>query len=121
MNPVLHNISTTGNAWFYRLLMWREKHIKEKNFVLFLALIVGIVCGFAALALTGQRHYISSSLLLNIDITGGNYLYLVYPLIGILIVSCYVRYVVRDDISHGVTKVLFAISQNKSRLKPPNC
>ena len=121
MNPVLHNISTTGNAWFYRLLMWREKHIKEKNFVLFLALIVGIVCGFAALAFKWLIHYISSSLLLNIDITGGNYLYLVYPLIGILIVSCYVRYVVRDDISHGVTKVLFAISQNKSRLKPHNC
>ncbi|MDE5704824.1 chloride channel protein [Muribaculum sp.] len=121
MNPVLHNISTTGNAWFYRMLMWREKHIKEKNFVLFLALIVGIVCGFAALAFKWLIHYISSSLLLNIDITGGNYLYLVYPLIGILIVSCYVRYVVRDDISHGVTKVLFAISQNKSRLKPHNC
>ena len=121
MNPVLHNISTTGNAWFYRLLMWREKHIKEKNFVLFLALIVGIVCGFAALAFKWLIHYISSSLLLNIDITEGNYLYLVYPLIGILIVSCYVRYVVRDDISHGVTKVLFAISQNKSRLKPHNC
>lgn len=121
MNPVLHNISTTGNAWFYRLLMWREKHIKEKNFVLFLALIVGIVCGFAALAFKWLIHYISSSLLLNIDITGGNYIYLVYPLIGILIVSCYVRYVVRDDISHGVTKVLFAISQNKSRLKPHNC
>ena len=86
MNPVLHNISTTGNAWFYRLLMWREKHIKEKNFVLFLALIVGIVCGFAALAFKWLIHYISSSLLLNIDITGGNYLYLVYPLIGILIV-----------------------------------
>ena len=121
MNTVLHSISTTGNAWFYRMLMWREKHIKEKNFVLFLALIVGIVCGFAALAFKWLIHYISSSLLLNIDITGGNYLYLVYPLIGILIVSCYVRYVVRDDISHGVTKVLFAISQNKSRLKPHNC
>lgn len=89
--------------------------------MLFLALIVGIVCGFAALAFKWLIHYISSSLLLNIDITGGNYLYLVYPLIGILIVSCYVRYVVRDDISHGVTKVLFAISQNKSRLKPHNC
>ena len=88
MNPVLHNISTTGNAWFYRLLMWREKHIKEKNFVLFLALIVGIVCGFAALAFKWLIHYISSSLLLNIDITGGNYLYLVYPLINDRVAMC---------------------------------
>lgn len=121
MKAALKNISEKGDTLFYRMLMWREKHIKEKNFVLFLALIVGIVCGFAALAFKWLIHYISSSLLLNIDITGGNYLYLVYPLIGIIIVSCYVRYVVRDDISHGVTKVLFSISQNKSRLKPHNC
>jgi CIC family chloride channel protein len=115
------NITSTSYTWFYKLLTWREKHIKEKNFVLILALVVGIVCGFAALAFKWLIHLISSTLLLNIDITGGNYLYLIYPLIGIIIVSCYVRYVVRDDISHGVTKVLFAISQNKSRLKPHNC
>lgn len=119
MNTFIQNM--TGHNWFYRLLMWREKHIKERNFVLFLALLVGIICGFAALAFKWLIHYISSSLLLNIDITGGNYFYLIYPLIGIVIVSCYVRYVVRDDISHGVTKVLFSISQNKSRLKPHNC
>ena len=53
--------------------------------------------------------------------TGGNYLYLLYPLVGIIIASCYVRYVVKDNISHGVTKVLYAISQNKSRLKAHNC
>jgi CIC family chloride channel protein len=115
------NITSTSYTWFYKLLTWREKHIKEKNFVLILALVVGVVCGFAALAFKWLIHLISSTLLLNIDITGGNYLYLIYPLIGIIIVSCYVRYVVRDDISHGVTKVLFAISQNKSRLKPHNC
>ena len=66
-------------------------------------------------------HFISGSLLLNIDITTGNYWYLIYPLIGLFIVVCYVRYVVRDNISHGVTKVLYSISQNKSRLKPHNC
>ena len=66
-------------------------------------------------------HYISSTLLLNIDTTGANYMYLIYPLVGIVIVSLYVRYVVRDHISHGVTRVLYAISQNKSRLKAHNC
>lgn len=109
------------SQWFYALLSWREKHIKEKNFVLILALITGIVCGFAALAFKWMIHFISSTLLLNIDITSGNYLYLLYPLIGIVIVSLYVKYVVKDNISHGVTRVLYAISQNKSRLKPHNC
>ncbi len=106
---------------FYAMLSWREKHIKEKNLILILALITGIICGFAALAFKWMIHFIASTLLLNIDITSGNYLYLLYPLIGILIVSLYVKYVVKDNISHGVTRVLYAISQNKSRLKPHNC
>ncbi len=110
-----------ASSWFYALLTWRERHIKEKNLILILALITGIVCGFAALAFKWMIHFIASTLLLNIDITSGNYLYLLYPLIGIVIVSLYVKYVVKDNISHGVTRVLYAISQNKSRLKPHNC
>lgn len=108
-------------SWFSRLLLWRENHIKERNFVLILALVTGILCGFASLIFKWLIHFISGSLLLNIDITTGNYWYLIYPLIGLFIVVCYVRYVVRDNISHGVTKVLYSISQNKSRLKPHNC
>ncbi len=114
-------ISTTASSALMRFIMWREHHIKEKNFVLILALITGIICGFAALALKWLIHLISGSLLLNINVTEGNYLYLLYPLVGIVIVTCYVKYVVKDNISHGVTRVLHAISQNKSRLKPHNC
>ena len=114
-------ISNRANQWFFSLLQWREKHIKERDFVVMLAFIIGILCGFAALVFKWLIHFISSSLLLNIDVTGGNYLYLLYPLVGIIIASCYVRYVVKDNISHGVTKVLYAISQNKSRLKAHNC
>ena len=84
-------------------------------------MVTGILCGFASLIFKWLIHFISGSLLLNIDITTGNYWYLIYPLIGLFIVVCYVRYVVRDNISHGVTKVLYSISQNKSRLKPHNC
>mgnify|MGYP001049568676 CR=1 FL=1 len=121
MRKVIHKFSLIGGNWFTKLLLWRERHIKEKDFVLILALITGVLCGFASLIFKWLIHFISSSLLLNIDITGSNYLYLVYPFIGIFIVTCYVRYIVRDNISHGVTRVLYAISQNRSRLKPHNC
>ena len=106
---------------FLSLVMWREKHVKERTFVMILAFFTGILCGFAALIFKWLIHYISGTLLLNIDTTGANYMYLIYPLVGIVIVSLYVRYVVRDHISHGVTRVLYAISQNKSRLKAHNC
>lgn len=121
MMTKLGKVKLHTSKWFYALLSWRERHIKEKNLILILALITGVLCGFAALIFKWLIHFIASTLLFNIDITSGNYLYLLYPLIGIVIVSFYVKYVVKDNISHGVTRVLYAISQNKSRLKPHNC
>lgn len=99
---------------------WREKHIKEKSFLIMLALLVGVVCGFAALLLKFLIHSISGTLTSHLSVTSANWPYLVLPMIGIIIVTLYVRYVVKDNISHGVTKVLYAISQRKSRLKRHN-
>jgi CIC family chloride channel protein len=103
-----------------RFVLWRQQHIKEKTFVMIMALFVGLFAGFAALLLKTLIHVISDMLTSHVHITGGNYLYLIYPALGILITGIYVRYVVKDNISHGVTRVLHAISQNKSRLKPHN-
>ena len=50
-----------------------------------------------------------------------NWLYLVFPVIGIFLTSLFVRYVVKDNISHGITRILYAISSKRSRLKPHNC
>ena len=113
-------IKTKFDSWYFNLLVWREKHIKERNFVLVLALVVGIISGFAALLLKYLIHVISGVLTSSVAINEGNYLYLLWPVLGILLTSIFVRYVVRDNISHGVTRVLYAISQKKSRLKPHN-
>ena len=102
------------------LVMWRERHIKEKTFVIFLALIVGVLCGCAALLLKTLIHFFSGLVTSHIEITQGNYLYIIYPVVVIILTSLYVRYIVRDNISHGVTRVLHSISQNKSRLKRHN-
>ena len=105
---------------FFSFLLWREQHIKEKNFVLLLAFIVGIGSGLAALVLKFLIHYISTVLTEGVNLESGNYLYILLPAVGVVITALYVRYVVRDDISHGVTRVLYSISQNKSRLKRHN-
>lgn len=102
------------------VLTWRENHISERTFLLILAFVIGLLSGFAALLLKFLISLIASTLSEHLTISGANYLYLVYPVIGILIVGIYVRYIVRDNISHGVTRVLHAISQNKSRLKLHN-
>ncbi len=108
-------------ALWARVVFWRERHIKERNFLILLALVVGVICGFAAQLLKWLIHSIAHFLTSHMSLTSENYMYLVYPVVGILIVTIFVRYVVKDNISHGVTRVLFAISRRKSRLKPKNC
>lgn len=113
-------ISHSPGRWFHKLVAWREKHIKEKNFVVILALVVGALGGFAAVLLKTLIHYISTALTSGLSISEGNYLFFIYPAVGVFITLLFVKYVVRDNISHGVTRVLYAISQNKSRLKRHN-
>lgn len=108
------------NTILMNVLTWRENHISERTFLLILAFVIGLLSGFVALLLKFLISLIASTLSEHLTISGANYLYLVYPVIGILIVGIYVRYIVRDNISHGVTRVLHAISQNKSRLKLHN-
>lgn len=112
-----HNRFT--DLWL-RFVIWREHHIKEKNFLILLSLIVGILCGIAAQLLKFLIHLIATTLTSHFSTTDANYLYLVYPVVGIIITVLFVKYIVKDNISHGVTKVLYAISRRKSRLKKRN-
>ncbi len=107
-------------TWFDKLLVWRERYIKEKHFILLLSLVIGILTAFSAILLKGGIHYIQDFLTGFIERYGANWLYLIYPSIGILLSGLFVKYIVKDDIGHGVTKILFAISQRKSRIKPHN-
>ncbi|MCH5221678.1 MAG: chloride channel protein [Muribaculaceae bacterium] len=115
-----HSIAHRIRELFFSFLLWRERHIKEKNFVLLLAFFVGILSGVSAIVLKFLIHFISHELTQHVNLESVNYLYILLPAIGVVIVALYVRYVVREDISHGVTRVLYAISQNKSRLKRHN-
>ena len=105
---------------FQRLLLWREKKIKDKHFILILSFMVGILTALAASLLKFLIEYIKHFLTENFDSTGVNWLYLVYPVVGIFLTGLFIRNVVRDDISHGVTKILYAISRRQSRIKRHN-
>ena len=111
----------SGNkGWLQRFIVWREKNLKEKKFVLILSFLVGIGTAIAALVLKMLIHSIQDFLTENFSHTEANYLYLVYPVVGIFLSSLFVRYVVKDDISHGVTKILHAISRRQGRIKRHN-
>lgn len=106
---------------YQKILELREKHIKDKQFILILAFLTGIGCALAAFLLKSSIHFVQDivkSLMANDSL---NYWYLAFPAVGIIIASLFVKYVVKDDISHGVTKILYAISQHKAIIKLHNC
>ena len=104
-----------------RLHNWRVEHVSDKMFLLILALVVGFMSAVAAYVLHGIINLIVALLTSQFESSSANWLYLVYPVIGIYLTSLFVRYIVRDDISHGITRILYAISSNRSRLKSHNC
>ncbi|MBR1808747.1 MAG: chloride channel protein [Paludibacteraceae bacterium] len=103
-----------------RLISWRERHISERQFVLLLSLFVGFFTSVAAWLLKTLIHWISFLVISVVDGTGHNFWYLIAPMTGIALAALFVRYIVKDDISHGITKILYAISQRKSIIKAHN-
>lgn len=108
------------DRWFSRFLSWRVRHISERSFIIFLSLLVGIITGLAGVFLKNSVHFTHQFFTERLQIDSGSLLFFVYPFIGILLTSLFVRYFVREDISHGVTKVLYAISRQNSIIKPHN-
>lgn len=108
------------NNLYTRFLSWRVRHIKERNFIIILSLLVGIVTGLAGVFLKNSVHFTHQFFTERLQIDSGSLLFFVYPFIGILLTSLFVKYFVREDISHGVTKVLYAISRQNSMIKSHN-
>ena len=107
-------------AWLQRLHDWRVANVSDKMFLLILAFMVGLLSAVAAYILHGLINTVVSLLTGRFARDSYNWLYLVYPVVGIYLTSLFVRYVVRDNISHGITRILYAISSNRSRLKAHN-
>ena len=112
-----HFVVTDILAPLRRLL----KRLSEHDMLLVLSLFVGIACGLASVLLKITIEWIHSSLISWFDgSVAYNFLYLVYPGLGMLIAMLFVKYVVKDNIGHGVTKVLVAVSKNESKIRPHN-
>jgi CIC family chloride channel protein len=98
-------------------LVWRSRHISQQNFMLILAVIVGLLAGLAAIALKNLMYYVEVFIRSWVTDEHTNYAYLILPLIGILLTVLYVRKVAREsDIGHGVSNVLRSISTKKGVL-----
>jgi CIC family chloride channel protein len=108
------------SSWYDKMIEWRERHISEKHLVLLLSVFVGIFSALAAALLKSFIHLIQRLVEEQLIADERTWWYLITPIIGITLAALFVKYIVRDDISHGITKILYAISQRKSIIKAHN-
>jgi len=107
---------------YKHFLVWRLKNVSESQYMLFMSFLVGLACGLAAVVLKNTVHY---TYLFITDtkwfaVESSNFLFLVYPMVGITLTVLILKYFIKDDLSHGVSKVMYAISRKKGHIKPHN-
>lgn len=103
------------------IIMWVHRHVPQRQLILIVAFLIGLCASFAGLVLHWLIEQIQHVLTSRFTTESYNLLYLVFPVVGIFFTSLFIKYVVKDDISHGITRVLYAISSKQSRLKGHNC
>ena len=102
------------------ILRWRRAHLNYNQFLIIISFFVGIFTALAGLVLKWFIHQIQHLLTYQFNVEHDNWLYLIYPIVGIWLTMLFIRYVVRDDIGHGVTKILFALSRKQSIIRRHN-
>lgn len=103
-----------------RFLKWRVKNIDQRRFLYILSFVTGVFSALAAVLLKNAIHYTEHFLTTWFKTGTAGYLYLAYPLIGMLLTVLFVRYIVKDSIGHGVSRILYSISKKNSRIKSHN-
>lgn len=105
---------------FKKILQIKLADIDQKKLIYFLSLMVGLLSALAAAFLKNAIHY--THVILNdyiVPVTG-NYPYFLLPAAGMLLTVVFVKYAVKDGISHGISRVLYAISKKKGQLRAGN-
>ncbi len=98
----------------HKFLVWRIKHLSDRNFLIFLGIIIGILSGIAAVTLKWAVHFIARLLMENEIFESQKLLYIVYPFIGILLTVLISKYILKEHLGHGITNILYIISKRSS-------
>lgn len=103
-----------------KFLIWRIRSIDNRNFIILLSFIVGILSGFSAVLLKNLVYYTHYFMTNGFKFSENNYMYFAYPGIGILLTVVFVKLFVKDNLGHGVSRILYSISKNNGIIKPHN-
>ncbi len=108
------------NKLLTRFLRWRIKNLTSKQFINILSIFVGLAAGVAAFLIKNAVHEIRILLTSNFSQDYQNYLYIIYPAIGILLTMIFIKFILKHKVGHGIPSVLHAISKTKGRMSAHN-
>lgn len=114
-------IKPAGREKIYKWFLRLTQRLSERQMLAILAVVVGALAGLGTYLFEVLLHGIKSCLVNWFDVDTFHVLYLIYPGIGIVLATLFVKYIVRDNISEGVTRVLYAMSSRGSRIAGHNC
>jgi CIC family chloride channel protein len=101
----------------HKFLVWRIKHVRDRNFLIYLGILIGIASGLAAVILKSTVHWIQSILSSFASINQFHLLHVIYPLLGIVLTVIISNYLFKERMGHGITSILYNISKKSSLLK----
>jgi CIC family chloride channel protein len=108
------------HSLFDRIYLYQYRRIKPRQFILILSFMVGVLSGVAAVVLKNTLYYTNYFLTNGFTFKAIYFVYLLYPFFGLLFTWIFIRWIVKDNIGHGISKVLYNISKNQSQIRPHN-
>ncbi len=103
-----------------RFLKWRLRHVSNKNFMLVLAVMIGITTGLAAVIIKTSVHLIRTVLTQGFSADVYNIYYFIYPAIGITLAVIFLNRILKARVGHGIPTILHAISSTNGNISPHN-
>jgi chloride channel protein, CIC family len=107
------------NSLLNRFIVWRNNKITDRQLLLILSVVVGLLVGFAAVIIKNLVHYIQVFVSQMASYEKGT-LYIVFPIIGLSLTVLFIKYINRNPVRHGIPGVLFAISKNQGKMNSHN-
>lgn len=105
----------------YPLFLRLTRRLSNRQMMMLLAVVVGVLAGVGTYLFEILLYAIKNGLTNWFPVDSAHFLFLIYPAVGIILATLFVKYIVRDNISEGVTRVLYAMSSRNSRIAAHNC
>ena len=118
---MFRNFRRNTLEWFISILRRLSARLSERQMMAVLAVVVGLLAGAGTCIFEALLHGVKTALVSWFPSDEAQALLLVYPAIGIILATLFVKYIVRDEISEGVTRVLYAMARKDSRIAGHNC